>query len=735
MRQKDFLYWALNDQGEPLVGDLYSGQVITGSKDTLLAPDGSIAFMKRTPDGWKDVLVKYGRNNRYFGLFRDFTVQMKFYRDAALVMRSLYWNKGVEAYCKLLIHKNDRSAWPDKYKTWYTGEIDFSKFRQGKISEVTASVMEGGVAKYLKANENTVYEIEVDLDHEHVNVLHDGVMLIGKQTYIMGAIIYSSDYFLRGIMSAPKLSVEGQSTGILCNDSDVEDAPNIFTYMTTSPTNQNCFAEADENNTAPIDIKVGVNFKLKLKVEKDQHFVYIAIIKQPFGGGSPTFYDIFDTNATPPFDPPFTFEGEIRNIVVNHTIPADPGDKLFLYMIIDQGTGFGDPSDWEILDEGTLTVEFRNRYPATIIKGLYFSRLLEKVVAKVTEGKYGSKSDWLAGMKDFVVTSGDNIRGITTLYDSNGDVVRKGGRIKTSLSELFQVLFARFSAGLGIEDDKVAVEQLPYFFQEGLVLDLGNVDDCEFYPAEDLMINSIKAGYAKQEYNDVNGKSEFNQGQKYTTPITRIVKEMDLSSAYRADPFGIEFLRINLDGKTTTDDSGDSDTFILNIEDKANTTPDGLTYYKLNRPAYDTLEGVADPDTIYNVELSPKRGVLNNGRLLRSLMHLQDAGFIKFASADMNSELKTVEAGITILEKDPVEIAELGEHLFLPHYATFSTSVPFNLQELMRTDPYKEIAFTWEGTQWKGYLWDGGIKPATNDKQTWKVLLSKNNDVTKLIDV
>ncbi len=98
--------------------------------------------------------------------------------------------------------------------------------------------------------------------------------------------------------------------------------------------------------------------------------------------------------------------------------------------------------------------------------------------------------------------------------------------------------------------------------------DLWEVKDFQVSVAEDLIYNTIKVGYPNQNYDDINGKDEFNTTHVYNTPLTRIAKELDLTSEYRADSYGIEFTRANLAGKKTTDSGTDNDVFIIQAVEK-----------------------------------------------------------------------------------------------------------------------------------------------------------------------
>lgn len=48
----------------------------------------------------------------------------------------------------------------------------------------------------------------------------------------------------------------------------------------------------------------------------------------------------------------------------------------------------------------------------------------------------------------------------------------------------------------------------------------------------DLFVNNIKVGMFDQEYDDVNGKQEFNIIYEYLVFIIRVVKDFNLVSVY-----------------------------------------------------------------------------------------------------------------------------------------------------------------------------------------------------------
>lgn len=776
MPRKDFLYYLFSKAKKPLYVD-DNGFVKEGNEQTWVKPDGQPAHLTYSPDGWKDTLVKYARNIKYWGVFRDMTVPMKFVKDGGTILKDRMWNFGVECICYLGIVKLDRTQLPYTYKSWLLTEINFVKFKQTKTG-VQAEALEGGLSKYLKAYENTVYTIPIDEDEEHVSVKMDGMDLIQTSNFTIPAVQSPAT---GGFLPVIHIDNDGQ-------------APNLVVVSQEQSSIDQFFVQNDSADTSVTIHKFSGTVKFKPNSRADDVIIYLS--KRNGSTITDIQVDTFNNvseNTT--YEVSYDYSTDGSNAIV-----LAPGDVLLLQTRIIPKAGDQLSPAFITYEETEITLSFKSKFRTTYVSALWPLRLVEKILEKMTEaepGRYTVKSSFLTSLThQYAMASGDSIRGI------------ENATLKTSLTEFFKSFSARFCIGLGIEGDQLVIEEFPSLFKNTVIYDVGEVKDAECTVADELLFNGIKAGYNKQEYKEVNGKLEFNQGQSYSLPITRITKDLDLVSVYRADPFGIEGLRAFASKKTTDSDS-DNDTFFLHVKKNftsftttlsfANLFPpldipeilvegkpeqvdrfkkgvrfrvmgtasnDGVYTclgdsvlqgtgffivvdkplvsensliatievgeYILNRPAYTSVTGLLYPDTAFNMELSPKRGVLNNGRFIRSCTdYYLDTEKIKLRSADKNTDLVTVLGSQTISESADVQIGSLGAQLFRPYYFTFTSQVPVNLPELINANPYGKIKFSVEGVPFYGFLMDGGIKPATNDTQNWKLLCAPENDLKK----
>jgi hypothetical protein len=155
-------------------------------------------------------------------------------------------------------------------------------------------------------------------------------------------------------------------------------------------------------------------------------------------------------------------------------------------------------------------------------------------------------------------------------------------------------------------------------------------------------------------------------------------------------------------------------------------------YLILKRPAYSSITGLIHPDESFNVPLSPKDALINNGALIHSFLENPGAQ-IKYLTGEKNSALSTVLSGVTLTQNANIEVEALALPLFYPYYFEFDTEVPTNFMDIMAENPYGTIQFSDRfGRTFYGHLWDGGLKPATKDKSKWKLLCSVQTDLKQL---
>jgi hypothetical protein len=639
--------------------------------------------LPQSPSGWQDVLIGWERDMTKFGVIRNFSLPLSFVLDGARIIRELFYSSNIEKEIHLIITKLNLdysdTSYDYYYSKFYEGELDLSTFKDDGV-KVTLNIAEGSYAKKLKANEGTQFEVPVE--GEAIRVKMDGIYLYQKYSYL----IQQGTAFEDNLLGVIETTREGSGAGFASFTSYLTPFESDYTKEDLN-TRSDYFMAFTQNIT-------GVRMKGSIKFVTDSSTATYRIFLRTNTGR-----EIGIVNAP---------RGEYK---FDFTFDGNAGENFFLI-----GTaGFYTPI---IYQETSFTIDFKSKYPDTYIKAYkpydFFSRLSTKAL-----GASIAQSDLLTDNANLCITSGDAVRGI------------EGSKIKTSLNSFFEAYNVMLNAGMSLENNALRIESKASYFNTTNPISLGEVKDFKFSVATDLIPNTIKIGYPVQNTDDVNGKYAFNNTHIYTAPQSRIVKELTLQSSYITDPYAIELYRINLEGKTTTDDSNDNDVMVLNV-DIANPQTDDLgTYYNLKRVTYSTVTGLPDPDTTFNIEqLTPKRLLKTHQSWIDSIFYGFEGELLKFQTTEKNADLYT-DNGVVYDENADFEIDTSS--LLLPYYLEFDTQVPVDLAVILKANPNRCFTCTWKGGTWEGFLIKAGIAPNDNKAQAFKLLLTPNNDLTRLI--
>jgi hypothetical protein len=252
------------------------------------------------------------------------------------------------------------------------------------------------------------------------------------------------------------------------------------------------------------------------------------------------------------------------------------------------------------------------------------------------------------------------------------------------------------------------------------------------------MGNTLKVGYRDRQYTALNGYSEVNSQQNYITSLVTPKKEIDLQCVYRADPYGIEEIRVSQND--TAASRSDNDTFMVWKKPNPENTVPFIYYHPLRTEGLminptngqPMITGV-DP-SYYNWMLSPKRNLMRGGNYLASIFYNMKGYKITLSSALKNTALVTTDVnGLRVAEADPIYISTLPAPLFIPIYATFKPGLPSNALAMIDSVPYGFITFTYNSIQYKMFADTITVDVGQNTEQEFKGLLTPGNDITQLI--
>jgi hypothetical protein len=759
---RKFLHYILKEDGR-------SGAVV----NNVVTYTGTKTPLPQSPDSWQDLQIAWERNLKDHGVLRNFSLPFGFVRNGAKIIRDALYNQSIEEKIFLLIQQltlvfvnNISYNW--LYTYLYRGELDLSAAEDTQ-DMINVPCMEGGLHKLLKANRATKYTFPFDLDA--VTVTMDGIALQENAHYIVSGVISNAAFNNTHTIPITFVNKEGQSFGTAFFSQIIEDANPRATYVASST---NYFVVNNSGVSQTYHLKGNIRY---MCTQNSAGLSYRWFLTED----DDTSIDLYNSITNP-------VVGIAVDVPVDVTFTLGNGEKMFLIGRY-YGTG-GITIAVDFIEGSELNLTFESTYQTTYIKAYKKLTLFRKLVGAMGIDPVLAKSQLCVDWDYIVITSGDAIRGLPN------------ATITTSLNDFSDDMDSTFMAGLSIENGLIEIEGRAKYYDDSNPLDLGIIKDFTITPATEFIYNKFKFGHIKPDIEDINGKYDPNGSAEFTGPITKVVKDYDMVSPYRAGPYEIESLRLNLDGKITTDDNRDNNTYVINclpsvpivstvsfssdgyfiigsaqflavgqqIQISGSALNDGIynitamgsliivqlvvvsgtlvnesnvivtitilrgEVLLLNRPGYTTLSGVPN-NTIFNLpKLTPKAMLLAHQKWIRSMNYGLDTELIKFNSGDKNTELLTTLAGITIDENADESIGGFGEKMFLPFYFNFTTEVPVNLVEILEATPNRCFKFTDPDKNiFTGFLISAAIAPNDSKEQEFKLLASKNNNLTLLV--
>jgi hypothetical protein len=720
----------------------YEYYYVTGNTvDTIL----NKTELARAPEGWQEYEVGWERGFTYYGMFTSYATPLKFHKDGALILRYLQYTYGIEAKCELLVEKFNSDTAVFDYETFFIGDLDLSKATD-EFDYVVVPIMESGFPAKLKAREDTPYEFSIDGNPDVKYVFNDGIALQSK-IYWIGSVGQNFNFY-------PDLNYyfdEGTNVALHPYTQQVLPTGGLLTFLENTSGNS-------------IDVTLECNFNITVSTNAGTPNAQAQMLYglYPMGSTFSSYYYVLNSS--------FVHGGNVSHIysgVNSQTITVPTGYGLALLFRMQKTSGGVLTSNDYIAEINALELSayFVNKYEPTYIPTLRAIDVMEYLINKIGENSLGQPDQTPAFIdhtiesqfpNQIVITSGDGIRNLG------------GSKLKISFSDLFKFLNIKF--GVAFYYDKTTnichLQDKSNVFinsQGAGYGNIGSVNNLKITPFTSEAFVNLKIGDKKQSYdqrgaNDTeitNGKDEFNTETVRLSPLVRINKTADYISPIRCDMYGIELVRVNLEGKTLSDSSSDNDVFAIHKNEDSsgnfnllNQTTGAIVstpYYLLYRTPIVAgtweIQNISSPETAYNILFSPQRSLFRNGAYFRSLLKLNDANSLNFQLSGMNNvgNLKMItytNGALDFNEGGAVLISDLcpdEDLLFQPVIFEFETKEVINLYNLIEDNPYNYITFTYLDNQYAGFIISAKSKPVIRGTTQFKLLAAPNTTLTNLI--
>ncbi len=705
--------------------------------------DGSDAFadtttqteLERAPDGWQEMELEWERGFTYYGMFTAFTAPLKFVKDGAQILRHLHYTSGIEAICEIWVEKFNPSTYA--YETFFKADLDFSTMVD-EYDFVSVAIMENGFPAKLKAREDIEYEIDIAENAAVQYIKHDGIDLQAKMGWggIIGDTpeIYPTLYYV---------DTEGTNFSIIPYDPQEGVSPNGYLFK--------------NNTTSAIDVRIQSNFSIYIHRDNvgggPSYYFNIMALTHEYGTGPITETSLYEA-ASPQADN----SSQTYTDFLDYTITIQP-EHVLQFIIQMRKYSPDDYLDYIYYDSEIfgldVTIYFDNRYETTYVPCLKAMDVYATLIDRISDSKI-DPSDIHSTLLETTY--------LDMFYLLSGDALANFPKsvLKISFADFFKWINVHFGAAFYYtkSDNSVHLEhkESVYSYGGGMGFVVSSVNNAKITPFTSEIFNTLKIGCGEYSYdskgldNEVsNGKDECNTNTNWETPIVRVKKNADYVCNIRSDRYGIELVRITLDGKTITDSSTNNELFVIHAEeDDSNTytipsTGVTINYHNIYRDAISVgvyeLENIYSPETAYNIIFSTKRNIFRNGKWFRSLLKMNDTGELDYTSSSKtnadNSKMQTLVSSVIVFDEGGDELisglCDDGDELFLPFVIEFETREEINIYNLIESTPYDYIEFVLNGENQLGFIISVASKPALRGTTRFKLLLGRDTDLTTLI--
>jgi len=695
----DFKFWRKNAGGVTITSQPY--------------------FLQFAPGGWDGLEVKNVRNKRYWGIDRSVTIPLSYVQDGAAILKYIFLNKGAEEplYLTVLEQQLDYQAgvgygyW---YRQRYRAEVDLTTYSHEGAS-IKVTLLEDGLPKYLKANENTVYELPLDVA-DAILVKMDGIKLRQKLNYTDGTgfdvelNVHGTNFLGPSVY----LDKEGDSVGVVINSESLENVTGASFEDKVIKLN----SIINNANDYAIDAVITgtIEFTCTGMTSSPAYAVKFRFLRSLQVVANQNDYQIISTAPM--------VVGQTYTQQFTITVPLQPGERL-----LREGIFFGGPgSNAKIAftENSKYSITFVSRYKTTYVKAFRAQYLFSKLIDKVTEGKYtAATSAYFEKYSNVVFTCGNALRGFS-------DAI-----LKWSWSDFFQFWDSFDSVGINVVGNVVDFGAKGDLIDTVNIIDLVQPSNFKLAMATDMLYNELEIGYPelKNDIGVLNGNEEFNTKYLYSLGVMKKPAKMDKVSKIAAGCYPIEKIRVTTVNKDTTDYKNDNDVFPLYI----NNTPQesgGLPmfiYYNLDRSLNASATGLLEQDTVFNIPLTPHLNLKRNGPWLRSCTWLCDYKTLGYRSADKNNKLTFTDPVYgPIVEKADENVGGLGAQFVVPLLFHFTVPAPDDLIELLDVNPLRAYRFPFYGENYKGILMEVSTGMQSHKEQNYILLALPDNNFNKL---
>ena len=720
------------------------------------------------PLNWDEDDKRLVRNIESWGVFTELSNDLEFVGDGRDYIISVFENQGTEA--QLVLERWELRDINVGYELDYQGFLDLKTYSLND-RKVSIQFLTGGLQSLIESQFDENYELErtTDIDGDSIPALeYKSITWEGRRIFLESASgspnQLQQDGFFCQVNNdndrlgafVPTLSQLYESDGLdifgvtpQAPNRGVQNSPLSQSPLFPLPTSSEVLFINQTDVDRTVMVKVNLNFDFNLR--------------DPFQGATSTQFDersnyilviglakYLRTDAAPPGTYEFVENIALTSssdwwtqIVQPNDIGNLQGESPFFDIILEPQQAIvpvvyaleTSPTPADVVMQidfsninMTYSLQENSVFPTTTFNSLKLYDAFKRMLEIYTADNDRFRSEYFRGglFKDVLLSSGKHIRNLPFQTEDSSPTAK----ISISLKDLYETN-NYFNLGWHVEriqnKEYFVVEDKPYYFQNQVVLDLGDVANLVVASKPEFLFKSVTLGNGKAgDYEEVQGLQEYNARSSYVTALKTSDNEYDVEGKVRADLVGAELARRkNYTVAPNTDTRYDNENFLFDSKLK------GGDEYELKvwQDSLDSEPICYDPQTAGNLLLTPFRSLERHSLCFNAGTRAYQDLFTRYSSGSGATDVATQ------LPNEPLRYENgdiINSDLKIPLYEaveyTFNRQVTTDIRRLLNDktlvngrlipNVYFLIKFAFKTKIYYGYI----SEVSYNGQGEWKLI-------------
>lgn len=688
---------------------------------TLRSSDTSVTFTTKNVPNWDNIKFSLEENTTYRGVFFEYSNVFEFSGDIRTFIRNIAEKEGIDAYLRLKIEQGNESGHDSSFV-----ELDnelVAEFNETyELTETTAKLafVETGFKQKVINREdvNTNLDILQSVDGDTIEPfakelyqtqMHDRVVKLINSCEFNTIDFADFKYYTHsGTNYLPVISTiliksddDFQNTFMTNNINDIERM-----IILESESYKNYLFQFNFENipftTGSISKLEGYSIFLRYAIyDENRDIQRIKLIKNL--GSFDKYTYSYVTNSF--------YNYKTIEEYFSIEIPVNKGESVALFITIENelateshngyyqwGVSIFNLQDFPILNPNKpkLDISTDSYFDATTIETLPIYEAVTRNLQIITGQQVPFKSSIFGKTQNGYSEDGE----LAYMTIANGKMIRgfpyESSPLNINFKDFLKDLINQFNL-VGYfsnegTDTYFNLERFEDVYDLNESTDIDIIGDASLIFADSMHFSNIKNGCKNFSYEEVNGLESFNGEFEWQTPIKSISKTLDIKlKELRTDDYGLEFTRRKQYITTATEDyRSDEDIFLIDCK-KIN---DNIIR-AAKAEDFTTVTGIFSPDTAYNLRLSTGRQLKEWYSYLAASLNYKSGNFIKFVKGSKNPNLESqlITEDELLVERNDIDINNLGRPLIIPQLIKFKGILDFNKYKLIKNNPHKTVKF------------------------------------------